>query len=366
MSNESNVYRELQQHLDKLPIGFPATESGVEIRILKQLFTPEEAKAATKLGFDLKPLEEIYTSVDNTEMSITDLELLLDSSVSKGAIHSKKEGNKKYYANSLYMIGMYDMQFHKGKEFSMEFKENASQYWKEGMTEELFRTGIHQLRVIPIEKSISQEHNIASYDDVRKIIENKEGPIVVAMCVCRHKKEAVGEPCSKTNLIESCFVLHDDYVHTYIEQGWGRIVTKEEALEILRKTGEDGLVYQPGKAQRPGSICCCCGCCCGYLADMKDFPHLLDIIPRNYYAEIDSELCTGCGTCIDRCNMDALTLIDEKSTIDLIRCIGCGVCVPTCPSDAMHLLKKEKDTIPPKDWDSLYAAIWEKKKELTS
>ncbi len=55
MSKESDVYRELQQHLDKLPIGFPATETGVEIRILKQLFTPEEAKAATKLGFDLEP-----------------------------------------------------------------------------------------------------------------------------------------------------------------------------------------------------------------------------------------------------------------------------------------------------------------------
>lgn len=366
MSNETNVYRKLQQHLDKLPIGFPATESGVEIRILKQLFTPEEAKVATKLGFDLKPLEEIYTRVDNTEMSITELEQLLDSSVSKGAIHSKKEGNKKYYANSLYMIGMYDMQFHKSKEFSMEFKENASQYWKEGMTEELFRTGIHQLRVIPIEKSISHEHNIAPYDDVRKIIENKEGPIVVALCVCRNKKEAIGEPCSHTNLIESCFVLHDDYVHTYVEQGWGRVVSKEEALEILEKTAADGLVYQPGNSQRPGALCCCCGCCCGYLADMKDFPGLLDIISSNYYAEVDSELCSGCETCIDRCQIDALTMVDNISTVNLDRCIGCGVCVPTCPSDAIHLLKKEKETIPPKNWDELYAIIGEKKKEITS
>jgi len=63
--------------------------------------------------------------------------------------------------------------------------------------------------------------------------------------------------------------------------------------------------------------------------------------------------------------MDALTLIDEKSSVNLIRCIGCGVCVPTCPSEAIHLLKKEKDTIPPKDWDTLYAMIMEKKKEIS-
>ena len=88
---------------------------------------------------------------------------------------------------------------------------------------------------------------------------------------------------------------------------------------------------------------------------MKNFPQLIDVIPRNYYAEIDSELCTGCGTCLDRCQMDALTLIDEKSTVDLTR----------CPSDAVHLLKKEKEVIPPKDWDALYEAIKEKKKELT-
>ena len=364
MSENDDIYRELQKHLDTLPIGYPTTESGVEIRILKQLFTPEEAKVATKLGFELEPLEEIFKRVDQTEISINDLELLLDNSVSKGAIHSKKEGNKKYYANSLFMIGMYDMQFHKSKEFSMEFKENASQYFREGMTEELFRTGINQLRVIPIGESITHEHNIASYDDIRKIIENKDGPIVVALCVCRHKKEVVGEPCSQTNLIESCFVLHDDYVHTYIEQGWGREVTKEEALEILKKTEKDGLVYQPGNSQRPGSLCCCCGCCCGYLADITEFPRPLDIISSNYYAEVDSELCTGCGTCLDRCQMDALTLIDEKSSVNLIRCIGCGVCVPTCPSEAIHLLKKEKDTIPPKDWDTLYAMIMEKKKEL--
>ena len=366
MSNETDVYRKLQQHLDGLPIGFPATESGVEIKILKELFTPEEAEAATYLGLKFKPLEEIYKQVGHTKMSISELEKILDSSVSKGAVHTKKEGSTKFYCNSVFMVGMYDMQFHRyePKNFSKEFRENSSQYFKEGMTEELFRTGINQLRVVPIEQSISHEHNIASYDDIRQLIKDRDGPIVVNVCVCRNKTDVSDEPCTQTEIRESCFVLHDDIVHTYIEHGWGRIVSKEEALEILQSCEDDGLVYQPGNSQRPGLLCCCCGCCCGYLSDMKEFPRPLDIIASNYYAEVDSESCSGCETCLDRCQMDALTMVDNISTVNLDRCIGCGVCVPTCPSDAIHLRRKEEAKVPPKDWDDLYATIEQKKKEM--
>ncbi len=366
MSENLNVYRELQKHLDKLPIGFPPTESGVEIRVLKHLFTPEEAKIATKLSFSLELLEDIFKRIDETGMSIKDLERILDNSVKNGAIHFKKEkeGNKKYYSNAMFMIGMYDMQSPRREEFLREFLTDSSQYFAEGMDEEIFRTGISQFRVIPIEKSITPEHHIASYDDIRKIIENIDGPIVVAKCICRIKKDIFGEPCSQTKLRETCFIIHSVYAQTYIDQGWGRSVSKEEALEILRETEKDGLVYQPGNAQRPGSICCCCGCCCGYLSDLKELSQPLELIKSNYYAEVDSELCTGCETCINRCQMNAVTLVNEISTVNRDRCIGCGVCIPTCPSDAIHLHKKEEEIIPPKDWDALYATIMNKKREL--
>ena len=46
MDREVTVYRKLQKYLDRMPISYPETESGVEIRILKHLFTPEEAEIA--------------------------------------------------------------------------------------------------------------------------------------------------------------------------------------------------------------------------------------------------------------------------------------------------------------------------------
>ncbi|MFX1340254.1 MAG: ATP-binding protein, partial [Promethearchaeota archaeon] len=225
---------------------------------------------------------------------------------------------------------------------------------------------INQFRIVPIETSITPEHHITSYDDIRQIIENTEGPIVVNDCVCRNKKDLYGEPCSHTDLRETCFVLRDIFAQMYIDNGWGRQISKEEALEILKKTEEDGLVYQPGNAQRPGSLCCCCGCCCGYLSDMKALPKPTDFLKSNYYAEVDSDSCTGCGTCVDRCQMDAVTLINDISTVNLDKCIGCGVCVPTCPVEAITLHKKEEKTTPPADWDALYENILTKKQELRS
>ena len=365
MSEIADIYRELQKHLDTLPIGYPSTESGIEIRLLKQIFTPEEAEVATKLSFSFEPLQNIFERIDKNKMSIKDLEQTLDDSVRKGAILVKKEGNKKYYANSMFMIGIYDIQSHRNKENLVQFLHDSSQFFKEGMDAEMFQTGISQFRIVPIEKSITPEHHVSSYDDIRKIIENIDGPIVVANCVCRNKKDLYGEPCGKTELRETCFVLRDLFVKIYLEQGWGRKVSKEEALEILNKTEEDGLVYQPGNAQRPGSLCCCCGCCCGYLSDMKDLPKPTEFLKSNYYAEVDTDFCTGCGTCIERCQMNALTLLDDISTVNQDRCIGCGACVPTCPADAMHLRKKEKENIPPKDWDALYENIMSKKQELS-
>ncbi|MGD9010151.1 MAG: hypothetical protein PVG41_19665, partial [Desulfobacteraceae bacterium] len=38
----SDIYMALAKHLNNLPGGFPATESGIELRILKRLFSPQE------------------------------------------------------------------------------------------------------------------------------------------------------------------------------------------------------------------------------------------------------------------------------------------------------------------------------------
>ena len=135
----------------------------------------------------------------------------------------------------------------------------------------------------------------------------------------------------------------------YVDMGIGRYITKEEALEILEKAEQDGLVLQPENSQCPEAICCCCGDCCVLLKPLKSHPRPVDICVTNYYIEYDDGLCNGCGECIDKCQMDARVMADGIAELNPDRCVGCGSCVVSCPSDANRLVKKQDETVLPRD-----------------
>nr|MDO8135339.1 4Fe-4S binding protein [Candidatus Njordarchaeum guaymaensis] len=356
----TDAYRKLQQHLDQLPVGFPATKSGVEMRLLKRLFTPEEARIATYLSYSLESIKQIYARAKDTSIPIENLERILDAMFKKGTINFKKEGSEKKYGNALYVIGWYEQQV---KALTSELFLDHAQFCQEGFASEMYLTRIPQLRVIPIEKSIIPEHHVSTYDELRWVVENSEGPICVTDCICRKGMDIVGSRCRRTQLRETCIYL-GSLAQMYIDRGVGRPISRQGALEVLRKAEEDGLILEPQNAERPEVICCCCGDCCGILTMVKAFPRPVDFVATNHYAEVDPGLCTACGTCLKRCQMSARKLVNYVSTVNRDRCIGCGVCVPTCASGATRLSKKEKVTVPAKNSDSLYTEIMNKKNEM--
>lgn len=362
---DSNVYRDLANHLDKMPIGFPATESGVELRVLKNLFTPEEAKLALSLNYMPDPLKKIFRRVKKSGITLEVLEKKLDEMYQKGLINYGKRvseiGEEKFYANAPLVIGMFEYQLNRlTKEFIMDFKQYLEEsFWQE----EFNKTKIPQLRTIPIEQSIDYEQNIATYDDLINMIENIGEPIGVHECICRQGKDILAEPCKKTDMRELCFSFRLGAL-SYNEKGLNRLISKDEALEIIRKAEEAGLVLQPGNSKRPFCMCLCCGCCCEVLSNQKRLDQPAQFFATNYYAEVDHELCVGCGVCEDRCNMVAIEVIDDESMVSRDRCIGCGVCVPTCPNEAITLRKKEEEIVPPLNTAATYRAIMDKKAEL--
>lgn len=357
---ELKIYIELQEHLDQYPIGFPAEKSGVELRLLKYLFTPEEAKLAIKLHDFFEPLEVIYERMKETGISIHELKMMLDNMVKKGAIHYKIINGQKNYANAYLLIGMYEYQINK---LTKEFYNDFWSYAYGSFMNEVFGTQISQFRTVPVERSITPEHYVPTYDELRKIIEKTKGPIDVAECICRQGKEMIGEPCKITSRLETC-IGFGDTAQLYNDQGWGREVSKEEALQIIRKNEEEGLVLQAFNTINPEFICSCCGCCCGMLSNCKILPQSAKFLSSTFQAEIDIELCKGCGICVDRCQMDAIKLRKEISKLNKKKCIGCGNCVPTCPENAIQLKKKAKRDIPFETKDKLYAAILKKKLEI--
>lgn len=348
--SELDLYRKLQKHFDTFPVGYPSTKSGVEIRILKRLFNPEEAKIALNLKFshsfeDFETLDSIFERLKSRGFIYTrdELEDQLDKLAIKGAIKSLKQNNQKTYSASLFIIGMFEYQVNK---ITKEFAEDSQQFMEEALVEEMGRNLPLQMRTIPVGVSVEHDVEVANFDNVKKIIESVDGPIGIQNCICRQAMQAIDNPCKVTSRLETCMGFGPP-AQMYIDLGWARKISKQEAIEILKKNEEEGLIFQPSNSQKADFICSCCGCCCEAIRGIKQFPNPGRIASTNYYAQIDPDICTGCGTCIDRCQMEAITLNDDISSINQERCIGCGNCVYTCPSEAIEFLKKEQPISPP-------------------
>ena len=277
------VYHDLQKHLDQFPIGYPATKSGVEIRVLKHLFTPKEAEIAIKLKWSYETVDDIHKNIE-PNISTGELEKTLDTMVSKGLINFKREGENKYYAIIPLVVGIYEYQVDK---LTKEFIEDFEQYKDNEFALEIISTKNLQVRIIPLEQSLTPENQVASYDEIRKIIENtEEDSIGLANCICRQSKDLQGQPCSKTSQRELCLYFGNTG-HLFLDQGWARPITKDEALEHLRNAEKDGLVLQSGNTKDPEFICSCCNCCCISLSKAKDIPRPAQFLASNYYAVVD-------------------------------------------------------------------------------
>jgi electron transport complex protein RnfB len=359
MKTEENIYRDLQKHLNKQAVGFPATKSGAEIRILKRFFSPEEARLALHLSYHPQPISSIYNSVKSGDISLTALENMLNRMVRNGAIGQLEKENEPYYFTMPFVVGMYEWQVNK---LTPEFLDDVAEYASsKSFGLEFISTKLPQMRTIPVEQSIKIEHHVTTYDCLRELIESTDGSIGILECICRKAAAMKGNPCKKTSRSETCMVL-GSWAKLAIEEGVARSISKAEALEIARQNEADGLVLQPSNDQKIEFICACCGCCCGILSMQKKLPKPVDFWSSNYYAVVNEESCSGCGDCVQRCQVDAAK-IDEKTGICNInlRCIGCGNCVVSCPMEAISLIKKEKQVAPPKDSEELYKIIGENK-----
>ncbi|MFZ2630372.1 MAG: 4Fe-4S dicluster domain-containing protein [Desulfosalsimonadaceae bacterium] len=348
------IFRELQRHLDTMPVGFPATRSGVEIRILKHLFAPDEARLAMALTHRPETVQTIAERVPVKSIPMQDIHPMLNHMASKGSILRKTLGGNDQYALAPFVVGMFEFQL---AHMTPALYADTARYFREAFGLAYLSTAVPQMRVIPIEKSLTPEKNtIATYDRIRHIIENTNGKIGVADCICRKGKDLIGEPCKKTDRRNLCFGFRD-YFETYKREGWFREVGKDEALEILMQSEADGLVLQTTNEQEPQAVCACCGCCCGVLATLKEIPNPADFAATNFYAAVDAGQCVGCGLCEKRCHMEAIRIFDKQAEINLKRCIGCGVCVPACKPGAISLIRKKQECVPPKTTEDLYETI---------
>jgi NAD-dependent dihydropyrimidine dehydrogenase PreA subunit len=354
MTSPGDIYRRLQQHLDALPIPFPATASGIELRILERLFTPEEAEVALALSAVPEPAARIAARLPGRAED--ELERVLDRMAEKGVVFggpAVARGGAKRYSRAPLAIGFYEGQVDR---LTGELQADFDRYLQEGFASALLGPRTKQMRTIPVNARFVPDRRVGRYDDARRLIGEGEGPWAARNCVCRQGKDLLGEPCRQTTARRVCLVI-GGAARASVAAGNARALEREEALALLDRAERDGMVLQPSNAQDPAFVCFCCGCCCGMLQAAKLFPKPAEYLHSNYQAFVDAERCSECGTCHERCPMEALQAGEGATVVDLDRCIGCGVCVPTCPTDAVALRPKAEETVPPRSLRALYGRI---------
>jgi electron transport complex protein RnfB len=338
------IYERLAKHLDGLPGGFPRSDTGVELRILRRLFTEEEAELTIQLSMRPEPAAKIAKRLEREPEQIAQL---LDAMSRKGLIFRIDKTGTPAYSASQYVVGIWEYHV---KDLDPELIKDMNEYLPTLFDMEVWKKA-PQLRTIPVGESVFQSRDILPYEEIRTLVKSRS-KIAVAPCICRREHNMIGEGCGRPE--ESCLVFGRaaDY---YIGNGTGREITVEEALAILEEAEKNALVLQPSNSQNIINVCTCCGCCCQVLKAYKRHPNPASIVSTPFKLEVISEDCAGCGDCIERCQMDALWLEDNVIAHDERRCIGCGLCTTVCPSDCLHLVRKSEEelkSIPPTMFDT--------------
>ena len=344
----TDVYERLANFLDSLPGGFPKTESGIELQILKRLFSEAEAKMVPGLTMMPEPVSAIAERMDQDPAELAEM---LEEMSKKGLIFRMSRGGEKHYMAAQFLVGIWEYHLNDLDEALIrDVNEYLPHFMKAGWVNRKTR----QLRVVPVSKSIDAEISVMPYEVAEEIV-RRQSKIVVSSCICRREHEMVGKGCDKPR--EVCLIFGSG-AYYYEENGLGRSITQDEALDVLNTGLEAGLVLQPGNAQKPSNICLCCGCCCLILRNLRSLERPAKVVHANYYAEVVMEDCTACEACADRCQMDAIEMTDV-ARVDRDRCIGCGLCVPECPVDAMTLKQKAAADryVPPKNTFETYLTM---------
>ncbi|HNZ82611.1 MAG TPA: 4Fe-4S binding protein [Sedimentibacter sp.] len=330
---ENDLYKKLAKHLDNLPGGFPETDSGVEIRILKRLFTPEDAELALTLTLIE---EEPHVIAKRAGISAEEATKRLSEMEKKGLIYgTHSKDNIDRYMALHFIIGIWEFQVDKLNPDLVRDVDEYLPYWADVDTWK----NVPQIRSIPVGEAIDSQLEITSYENAEELVD-KQDKIAVAPCICRTEQQMIGKGCDKP--LETCLSFGSG-AEFYVRNGMGRFITKDEAFNILKQANTAGLVLSPGNSQKATFICACCGCCCGVLRTLKTYPKPAEIVSSPFVARHNKDTCIDCSVCVERCQMDALQSNNGKITLDKERCIGCGLCVTTCPTDSLILVRKPED-----------------------
>ncbi|MDZ7699460.1 MAG: 4Fe-4S binding protein [Deltaproteobacteria bacterium] len=348
---------------------FPFPVNETTIAIVKNVVGPKADELDLIGAFQQKPSQTMEELVGSSGLSEEKIDALATSLAQKGLIFNQPNsaGIMVYRILPLMLVGVLEYKFMGVLKWNDEERELARlfQHLMEQVRDQvqtnydnmvpIFKSAPpvdrtvparvteegKTIRTIPMDRKVEvPEEFVLPSQSVEDIID-KFDEIAVGHCFCRQRRAVLGDPCDLNAPVENCFTFGKSARHT-VAQGFSRMITKEEALQIMKESEAAGLVH---KAFHPGSnetrpetsICNCCKDCCDTLNLWREgaFP----LVNSTYYLSvIDPDLCSGCETCVDWCPMEAIEMNDAgQAERDAESCFGCGICARFCPEEAISL-----------------------------
>ena len=285
------------------------TPSDPEYMILDPIVTDEMAEVGMHVKVrSPRPIELIAKKCGRT---VEDTQRVVDQLAGAGIVRCVYEGDKETYYYPIWVPGI--------MEGILSVKEQCEKYpvlaecferytrYRTPILVPNFPVGMGPMRVMPVGSAIKNDTHAAPYDEVERIIDNAWA-ISVGPCSCRRTRRLMGEGCG--HLEEDMCMYINDNARFFSKQGSHRLVSKEEAKEILKRAEDNGLVHEINEAEGydgPTAICNCCGCSCLALR-LGEYFNDPDMLRTNYVARVDTSKCVACGQCVENCQMGALKL----------------------------------------------------------
>ena len=354
-AQDAGVYRDLQQRLDRMPTGAPDTPAFR--RILRLLFTPEEAELAAHLP-SIVAVERLAGDLGRDR---DELDGVLTSMAQRGLVLDLEHRGQRWVALAPVVIGFFEFTFmrvHQDapiEELAALFDRYLFDDDEDRFAHSVFQGSVQLGRAMVREEALPSQPptEVLEWERATSVVTGAR-TVAVSNCPCRTHAGLLGRACDAP--VRTCMSFNGA-AEALIRADLAEPITNAEGLDILVAAKAAGLAQTADNVKtQVGYLCNCCGCCCGMYQAIRDAGLHEAIVSSNWVARIDPQRCRGCRSgCVTACPAAAIERVDSQgqgaramwAVLDEDRCLGCGVCIDQCRFEALELVPRQRRPFTP-------------------